>query len=202
MGRMPTTRAMAGTVSGIKQMNSMTRLRPGRRSRTQTMVGSTSTSMTTEVIAASSSDAMIASPRPGVVPMAVQALRVRGALTLFPRVENSNMAPIGPRKKAPRTTKTTMRKIWSLRRRERFNAGSPQPMRCAPLEQRVKDHHDEDDHDHGQCQRFGETRLARPCLTGEQGLDLQGHDYSALGNEGRSRGVRGKRVGEQKQRAS
>ena len=36
------------------------------------------------------------------------------------RVENSNMAPIGTRKKTPITTNTTTRKTCSLSRRERF----------------------------------------------------------------------------------
>jgi hypothetical protein len=35
---------------------------------------------------------------------------VRGAVTLLPRVENSNIAAMGTRKNAPITTKTTPRK--------------------------------------------------------------------------------------------
>jgi len=37
----------------------------------------------------------------GALTMLVQASNVRGAVTLFPRVENSNIAPIGNRKNAP-----------------------------------------------------------------------------------------------------
>src|SRR6266550_6192044 len=155
MGLIPTTRAIAGTVSGMRQMNSTTRLIRGRRSRTQTMVGSTSTSITTDVIAASSSEAMIASVRPGVLAICVHASRLRGALMELPRVENSNIAPIGTRKKAPSTRNTVIRKIWSLSRRDLFTVGSSQPVRGAPLEQRVERHDDQDDDDHRQRQRLG-----------------------------------------------
>ena len=63
-----------------------------------------------DVIAASSSEAMIASTRSGVLMMLVHATSVRGAMTLFPRVENSNIAAMGPRKKSPMMRNTTPRK--------------------------------------------------------------------------------------------
>ena len=56
---------MAGIVSGSNDMNSMIRVRRGSLRRTQTMVGTRSTSITTEVITASCSEAMIAPVRSG-----------------------------------------------------------------------------------------------------------------------------------------
>src|SRR5256885_3880517 len=198
---MPTTSAIAGTVSGSRQMNSTTRLIRGRRRRTHTIVGRTRTSMSAIVIAASSSEATIASVNPVVLVICVHASSVRGALMLLPRVENSNMAPIGTRKNAPRTTKTTTRKAWSLTRRDLFTLASAQPLRGSPLQQGVERHHDQHDHDHGEREGLGEARLARTCLAGERRLDLQWNQHAALGEEGRRRRVRGERVGEQEERA-
>src|ERR1700730_4207185 len=158
MGRRPTTSAMAGTVSGRRQMNSTARLRPGSRSRTQAMVGSSRASMATEVIAASCNETVMAVTRSGVVPIADQASRVRGALMPLPRVENSNIAPIGRRKNAPITSKTVVRKIRSLRRRDLFTR-SPEPSGRSALEQAVQHHHDRNDQDHRERQRLGEAGL-------------------------------------------
>src|SRR5438876_629794 len=49
IGKRPTTSAMAGIVSGSRQINSTIRLSLGRRSRTQTMVGRSRTSIAIEV---------------------------------------------------------------------------------------------------------------------------------------------------------
>src|ERR1700674_3611174 len=173
IGTRPTTSAMAGMVSGSRQRNSTTRCRPGNRNRTQTMVGRRSTSIAMEVIAASSRDAVIASIRSGVLMMLVQASRVRGAVSLFPRVENSNIAPIGTRKNAPMTRRTATRKTCSLSLRDRVMPGSSQPPRCSSLKQRVQRHHDGDDDDHRQRERLGKTGLRLARLAGEQALDLQ-----------------------------
>src|SRR5712664_296866 len=168
IGTRPTTSAMAGIVSGSRHRNSTIRCRPGSRRRTQTMVGKRMASMAIDVMTASSSDAVIASIRSGVLAMLVHASRVRGAVALLPRVENSNIAPIGTRKKAPITRKTMTRKSWSLSRRDRIMPVSPQPPRRPSLQQRVKRHHDGDDHDHRQRERFGKTRLRLARLAGEQ----------------------------------
>src|SRR4029077_5969884 len=48
-GLIPTTRAIAGTVSGIRQMNSTARFSWGRRRRTHTIVGSRIASIRIEV---------------------------------------------------------------------------------------------------------------------------------------------------------
>src|ERR1700694_839853 len=186
MGTRPTTSAMAGMVSGSKQRNSTTR---------------SSTSIAIDVMAASSSDAVMASTRSGVLIMLVQASRVRGAVSLFPRVENSNIAPIGTRKNAPMTRRTATRKTCSLSLRDRVMPGSSQPPRCSSLKQRVQRHHDGDDDDHRQRERLGKTGLRLARLAGEQALDLQRDDDSALGDERRRRCVRGERVREEEQRA-
>src|SRR6266568_5628212 len=200
MGRSPTTRAMAGTVSGMRQMNSTMRFRRGRRRRTQTMVGSSSANIKTEVMTASSSEATIASVKPGVVAMLVQASRVRGESMLFPRVENSNIAPIGMRKNPPSTTNTTMRKMSRLRRRD-LTGGSPQPLGRALLEDGVEDRHDEHCDDHGKGQSLGQTGRAGAGLAGEQRLDLKRDQHAALGDQRGRRRVGRERVGEQKQGA-
>src|SRR3984893_18566440 len=179
MGRRPTTSAMAGTVSGRRQMNSTARLRPGSRSRTQAMVGSSRASMAIEVIAASCNETVMAVTRSGVVPIADQASRVRGALMPLPRVENSNIAPIGSRKNAPMTSRTVVRKSGSLKRRDRLTR-SPQPSRRSALEQGVQHHHDCHDHDHRKRQRFGEAGLSPPRLADQQLLNFQRHDDTAL----------------------
>src|ERR1700674_5848783 len=127
-------------------MNSTMRLIGGRRSRTHTIVGSSKTSIPSDVITASCSEVTIPFTRPGVWAICTQASSVRGEVTLLPRVENSSMAPIGTRKKAPMTRRTTARKIRSLSRRELFTLA--QPTRGAPLKQRIKRHHDDDDDDH------------------------------------------------------
>src|SRR5712664_3956935 len=124
MGKMPTTRAMAGIVSGSKERNSTIRLSDGSLRRTQTIVGMSSTSIAIDVIAASSSEAVMASMRSGVLRMLVHASMVRGAVTLLPRVENSNIAAMGTRKKAPMTRNTITRKTRSLLRRERLIAAT------------------------------------------------------------------------------
>src|ERR1700682_2146867 len=110
IGKMATTSAIAGIVSGSKQRNSTIRFTEGILKRTQTMVGRISTSIAMDVIAASSSEAVIATTRSGVLAMLVQASRLRGAVTLFPRVENSNIAPSGTRKNAPISKKMATRK--------------------------------------------------------------------------------------------
>src|SRR5580704_17571554 len=55
MGARPTTSTIAGIVSGSRHKNSRTRLNHFARSWTQIMVGTTSTSITTPVMTASSS---------------------------------------------------------------------------------------------------------------------------------------------------
>src|SRR5438270_4662159 len=186
---MPTTRAIAGTVSGSRQMNSMILLKAGRRSRTQTMVGRSRASMATEVITASCSETEMAWTRSGTLMMAVHVSSVRRAVKLFPRVENSNMAPIGTRKNAPMTRKTVMRKIRSLRRRALFTRPRPggdrssQPSGTSLLQHRVEDRDDRDDQNHGQGERFRESGLGASCLAGEQGADCQGYDQVALRDE-------------------
>src|SRR5437867_2471196 len=112
------------------------------------MVGTSKSSMPSEVKTASPNEARMAATRSGVCAMVSQALRVRGAVSVTPRVENSNMAPIGTRKKAPSTRKTATRKIRSLRRRLRLmrttsRRRSWQPPRRRPLQHRVE-HHERD----------------------------------------------------------
>src|SRR6266508_4388288 len=201
MGTMPTTSAIAGTVNGIRQMNSITRLRPGNLSRTHTIVGSSRTSIAIQVIAASSREAVIASVRSGVWTMFFHASRLRGAVSALPRVENSNIAPMGTRKNAPRTRKTIARNSWSLRRRDLLISSS-QPVRGAPLKQRVERHHDQNDQDHGQRKRLGEPRLDSTRLAGQKVRDLQRHDDTTLGDQGSCRRVRGERVRKEQQRAA
>ena len=60
--------------------------------------------MPAAVIAASSSDAVMASTSSGSEPMLVNALRVRGLSMPTPRVANSTMATMGSRKNRPSTT--------------------------------------------------------------------------------------------------
>src|ERR1051326_93702 len=201
MGRSPTTSAIAGTVSGSRQMNSTMRLRPGSLSRTQTMVGSSRTSMVTDVITASSSEAVMASVRVGVLKMLAHASSVRGAVSVLPRVENSSMPTSGVMKNAPITRKTTTLKIWSLRFLDRFN-GLPQPARRAALEEAVQRHHDGHDHDHRQRQRLGQPWLRAPDLAHEDVLDLQGHDHPALRDQHRGGRVCGEGVRKQQQGAA
>src|SRR5256714_2323755 len=157
-GARPATSTIAGMVSGSKHRNSITRFRRGRRKRTQIMVGTSRTSIPTEVITARTRDARIAATRSGVWKMVCQAASVRGA-SPFPRVENSNIAPIGTKKKAPKTRKTTTRKICSLSRRFRLippdqrRVRSLQPFGGSALKQGVKDHYHGNDHDHDEGQR-------------------------------------------------
>src|SRR6267378_1905087 len=192
---MPTTSAIAGTVSGRRQMNSMIRVKPGRRSRTQTMVGSSKTSIPIEVIAASSRETEIACTRSGTLMMSAQVSSVRGAVRLLPRVENSTMAPIGTRKNAPMTRKTVARKTPSLKRRARFTRARPaggyssQPSATSLLQHGVQDRDDRDDENHRHSERFREPRLGAACLAGQQVADCQGHDEAPLGDEGLRRGV-------------
>src|SRR6266571_462608 len=195
-GLMPTTSAIAGTVRGIRQMNSTMRLRRGRRNRTHTMVGSSKPSIKSDVINASSRDTVIAVASSGVLGIAAHAENVRAELMPMPRVENSNIAPIGTRKNAAASAKITMRKAWSLMRRERVIAASPQPLGGPALEQRVQAHHDQHDRDHGQPGR------ARTGLAGEEGLHLQRHDHPALRQQCGGGSVGGERVREQQQRAA
>src|SRR5207302_4359950 len=196
---MPTTSAIAGTVSGIRQMNSMARFSCGNLKRTQTMVGRSRTSMARQVITASSSEAVMALTRSGVWTMFFQASRFRGALIALPRVENSSIAPMGTRKKAPNTIKMVILKSWSLNRRDRVIA-SAYPLRRTPLQQRVQRGHDEDDHDHGQGQSLRKPRRRASGLAGQQVGDLQRDDDAALGDEGGRGCVRREGVGEQQQR--
>ena len=65
IGNKPTTSTIAGIVKGKSDMNSMIRVRRGSLRRTQTIVGTRSTSITTEVITASCSEATIAPVRSG-----------------------------------------------------------------------------------------------------------------------------------------
>src|ERR1700674_2353199 len=188
IGLSATIRAIAGTVRGRRQTNSTIRFKPGRRRRTQTMVGRSRTSIATGVITASSRDTMMPLTRPGVWPIRVQPSSVRGALIALPRVENSNIATSGARKKTPTTTNTTQRKIVSFRRRDRC-ISSPQPFGSAPLQHRVQGRHDHDDHDHGQGQGLCKARLCLLGLAGEQVLDLQGDVNPSLGEQRGRRGV-------------
>src|SRR5436305_8957510 len=103
---MPTTSAIAGTVSGMRQMNSTTRLILGSRSRTHTMVGSSSTSIMTDVMTASSREAMIASESSGVLAMSFQESSVRGAAMPLPRVDKHMDANIGIRHNNAAASKT------------------------------------------------------------------------------------------------
>ena len=56
---MPTTITSAGIVSGSRQRNSMSCLARGTRRRTQIIVGTSSTTISTTVNSASSSEAMM-----------------------------------------------------------------------------------------------------------------------------------------------
>ena len=80
-------------VSGSRQTNSTARRSAGTRSWTQTMVGTSRTSISSTVSAASSSDSVMASTRSGSLPIASQESSVRSPPT--PRVENSSMAKSG-----------------------------------------------------------------------------------------------------------
>ena len=96
-------------------MNSTIRLRRGSLRRTQTIVGTSSTSIAIEVMRASCSEAKIASVRSGYLGIDCQYSRVREPL--LARVENSIIAPRGTRKKIAASAKTTYRKTCSLIRR-------------------------------------------------------------------------------------
>src|ERR1700687_69866 len=192
---------MAGIGRGRKQRNSTIGLSEGSRNRTQTMVGSNSTSIAIEVMAASSSEATIASMRSGVLTMLVHATRVRGLSTLVPRVENSNIAAIGARTNAPSTRKTAPRNSCSLTRRDRVMR-STQPARGASLEERVEQHHDCNDDDHRQRESLGQARLCAAGLAGGEGGEHQGQDDASLRDQGRHCRVRGEGVREKKKRAS
>src|SRR5438094_4980284 len=198
---MPTTSAIAGTVSGMRQMNSMTRLRTGNRKRTHTNVGRSRTSMAMVVIAASSSDAVMASASSGVLTMFCQASRLRGAVSELPRVENSNMDAIGMRKNAPMTMKTAARNSCSLLLRWRLTY-SPQPVGGSSLENRVQGHDEEHDQDHRQRQGLGEAGLCAARFARQQVRDLQRQDHAALRDQGRRGRVGGERVREEKERAA
>src|SRR2546426_12746300 len=86
MGNRPTARTMAGMVSGSRDMNSMIRGSRGSLRRTQTIVGTRSTSITIEVITASCREAAIAPVRSGYEGIAFQESSVRE--TSFALVEN------------------------------------------------------------------------------------------------------------------
>src|SRR5881227_4313516 len=181
MGANPATSTIAGIVNGRRQRNSITRLRWGSRKRTQIMVGTSNRSIPSEVSTASAREAKMAATRSGVCAIVSQALRVRGASSVTPRVENSNMAPIGTRKKAPSTRKTATRKICSLSLRLRLMmTPSPrrslQPPRRPPLQHRVQHHHDRDDDNHYQGQRGGDPRVRQADLAGERIGDQQRSD--------------------------
>src|SRR5256886_11773829 len=153
------------------------------------MGGTSKSSIPSEVKTASPNDAGMAATRSGVCPMLSQALSVRGAVSVTPRVENSNMAPIGRRKKAPSTRKTATRKICSLSRRLRLmTTPSPrrslQPPRRPPLQHRVQHHHDRDDDNHYQGQRGGDPRVRQADLAGERIGDQQRSDDAALVDQG------------------
>src|SRR5437588_511961 len=201
MGRRPTTSAIAGTVRGSKQMNSTMRLRRGSRSRTQTMVGSSSISIAIDVMAASCREAVIASTMSGVLKIEAHASSVRGAFSPLPRVENSNMAMSGVMKKAPITTNTTTLKTCSLMRRELFTR-SPQPSRCPALQEAVQGHNDRDDDDHGERQRLRESWLAAAHLAHQHVLDLERHDHAPLCDECGGRRISREGVRKQEQRAA
>src|SRR5213594_3936151 len=137
------------------------------------MVGTSKSSIPSEVKTASPNEARIAATRSGVWPIVSQALRVRGASSVTPRVENSNMAPIGTRKKAPSTRKTATRKICSLSRRLRLirrihRQSSLQPPGCPALEHRIEDHHDGHQDDHHQGKRGGDTGAGQADFAGER----------------------------------
>src|SRR3989442_15152936 len=207
MGASPATSTMAGMVSGNRQRNSITRLRWGSRRRTQIMVGTSSTSMPSEVRTANPNEARMAATRSGVCAMVSHAFSVRGASSVTPRVENSNMAPIGTRKKAPSTRKTAIRKIWSLRRRLRLiwttsRRRSLQPLRRPPLQHRIEHHDHRDDHDHYQGERRGDSGVRQADFAGERVGDQQRGDDAALVDQRSNGGIGRKCVGEEQQRAA
>src|SRR5579864_7064687 len=199
-GLRPTTRAIAGTVNGKRQMNSTMRLIRGSRSRTQTIVGSSKASIPSDVITASCREVTIPFTSPGVCAIRSQASSVRGEVTSVPRVENSSIAPTGMRKNAPMRSSTTTRKTRSLSRRDLVKL--VEPTRRASLEQGVQSHHDDDDEYHRHRQRLGQAGLRLLCLAREQGLDLQGHVVTAVRQQGRDGRVGGERVREQEERAA
>src|SRR5205823_15013455 len=149
------------------------------------MVGTSKSRMPSEVKTASPNEARMAATRSGVCAMVSQALRVRGAVSVTPRVENSNMAPIGTRKKAPSTRKTATLKICSLRRRlllmrTTSRRRSLQPPRRPPLQHRVEHHDHRDNHDHHQGERRGNSGVRQADLAGERIRDQQRRDDTAL----------------------
>src|SRR6266849_765280 len=200
MGTMPTTSAIAGTVSGSRQMNSTTRLRPGNLSLTHTIVGSKRTSIAMQVMAAISSDAVIASVRSGVFTMDPHALRVLSLISR-PRVENSSIAAIGTRKNAPSTMNTTALNAWSFSRRVRF-ISLTQPPSGSPLQQRVQAHHQQHHHDHANRQCLRQTGLGATRLAREQVGDNERDDHAAAGDQGGRGRIGREGVGEQQQGAA
>src|SRR3989441_12162717 len=90
MGNRPTTRTMAGMVSGSRDMNSIIRVSRGSLRDTQTIVGNRSTSITIEVITASCREAAIAPVRSGYEGIAFQ--QSTGHQPSFTLVEKSTMA--------------------------------------------------------------------------------------------------------------
>ena len=90
---------------------------------TQTIVGTRSTSAAIEVIAASSSDTMIAALRSGSEGICRQYVSVLAAPIPVPRVLNSNIAAIGTRKNSPAAMNTPVRKTS---RRRRLRALTPE----------------------------------------------------------------------------
>ena len=87
-------------VSGSRQRNSISRVAPGTRSRTQIIVGTSSTTMPTTVSRASSSDVVIASVMVGSWKSACQAAPVR-SLVIGSLVLKFSSARSGIAKKAP-----------------------------------------------------------------------------------------------------
>src|SRR5579859_2090953 len=132
--------------------------------------------------------------------MLVQATQVRDELMPLPRVENSNMAPIGVRKKRPKTIRAITRNTWvRMRLRRLISATSLEPARGSALQDGVRNHHDRHDHDHSQSQRLRLAGIGQADLALDQIANRQGHDRIALVDQRRGGRVRRKRVGEEQE---
>ena len=104
----------AGMVSGSRQRNSTIRAAPGTRSRTQIIVGTSSTTMPTTVSRASSSDVVIASVIVGSSARARQASPVRSPVAGIVVLKSSS-ARSGSTKYAAKTSSSSQRSTRHVR---------------------------------------------------------------------------------------
>ena len=170
----------------------------GRRSWTQTIVGTSSTSIRHTVSAASSSDSVDgvdevgvgADREPGVeAPLAADA---RGS-----RTRASRRAAAAGRRRPGRAARRTA-DARSPAPAQRLLSAAIATVRVCRM--RVERHDDAPRSRHAQRQRLAEVGLAEHDLAGQEGADLQRHQRAAPADQRLGGGVGREGVGEQQQR--